>query len=431
MSREAGRRPRIGMALYGDLTFDSRVRREATTLANAGYDVRLVCMAGDRPEARGDLPPEIDIIIRRPGASGVLPGSHNPFTDHRHRHIAALRRRVGWLWSYVANLRAWGATVPEAAGPVDIWHLHDFVALAAVAPRLPKGTPIVYDAHDLFLETGTALRLPGFARRLLRKYERWLIRRVSAVVTVNGAVAQVLIRRYHPGRITIVRNCPDRVTPPAVRPTTLRDVAGIPDTAPVILHHGRLDAQRGVQELMAAMLEPGLEAAHLVLMGFGDTVRYREQSTDPVWGGRVHVLDAVPPSELLGWVASADLQAMPLHGTTMNLYLSTPNKLFESLAAGIPVVASDFPAIREVLMDADGPLGAVCMPGDPASIAAAIRSVLDLDPADRETLRRRCLEAAQTRWNWQVESANLTALYADLVPTGRPAPSADPVAQSR
>jgi glycosyltransferase involved in cell wall biosynthesis len=404
------------MALYGDLEFDSRVRREATTLAEAGYIIRLVCLTGDAEEERRGLPAAVEVIARRPRTTGVLPGSPNPFDDGRPSRIVALRRRVGWLTSYVRNLRAWGRAVPDAAGPVDIWHLHDFVALAAVAPRLPRGTTIVYDAHDLFLETGTALRLPTFMRQLLRRYERRLIRGVAAVVTVNGAVAQVLQRRYAPSRITIVRNCPPLAAKPADRPTILRDVAGIPADAPVILHHGRLDTQRGVEELMLSLLEPGLDTAHLVLLGFGDNERYAAMATESRWGGRVHVLPAVPPSELLEWVAGADLQAMPLHGSTMNLYLSTPNKLFESLAAGIPVVASDFPAIREVLMGPDGPLGAMCEPGDPASIALAIRSILELSPDDRAALRRRCRHAAETRWNWEVEAARLTALYADLLP---------------
>jgi len=233
---------------------------------------------------------------------------------------------------------------------------------------------------------------------------------------VNGAVAKVLTRRYDPARMTIVRNCPPRVTPPAVRSTILRDVTGTPADAPVILHHGRLDASRGVEELMLAILEPGLETARVVLLGFGDNERYRAMGTEPRFGGRVHVLDAVPPAELIAWVASADLQAMPLHATTLNLYLSTPNKLFESLGAGIPVVASDFPAIREVLVDPAGTLGALCTPRDPASIAAAIRSVLELSPDDRDALHARCLHAAQTRWNWEAEVAHLVGLYRELVP---------------
>ncbi len=78
-------------------------------------------------------------------------------------------------------------------------------------------------------------------------------------------------------------------------------------------------------------------------------------------------------------------------------------------------MASDFLEMRRIVLDdPDGPLGAVCDPADPASIASAIRSVLDLDPADRANLRSRCLRAAHDRWNWETESAKLVALYASL-----------------
>jgi glycosyltransferase involved in cell wall biosynthesis len=95
--------------------------------------------------------------------------------------------------------------------------------------------------------------------------------------------------------------------------------------------------------------------------------------------------------------------------------LSTPNKLFESLAVGLPVVSSDFPERRSIVMDdPDGPLGALCEPTDIGSIAAAIRSILDLAPVERADLRARCLRAAHERWNWETESAKLVALYASL-----------------
>ena len=106
---------------------------------------------------------------------------------------------------------------------------------------------------------------------------------------------------------------------------------------------------------------------------------------------------------------------MPIQPWPPNHVLSTPNKLFESLAAGVPVVSSDFPARRRILMDdPDGPLGAVCDPTDPDAIATAIRSIIELGPAARAELGRRCLRAARDRWNWETESARLVKLYASL-----------------
>ncbi len=105
-----------------------------------------------------------------------------------------------------------------------------------------------------------------------------------------------------------------------------------------------------------------------------------------------------------------------LERSTLNHWLCTPNKLWESLTAGTPVVVSDFPVMRRIVMDDPaGALGTVCDPVDPASIAAG-------DPGRHArhrrrpapTWRARCREAAADRWNWETESARLVELYATL-----------------
>jgi glycosyltransferase involved in cell wall biosynthesis len=411
-------RPRVGMALYGDLTYDSRVRREAMTLTRAGFDVVIACLAGEG--SREDLPQSVMVLIRRPAASLVLPGVPSPFIGPRRGRLISLADRVRWLSGYVRNLRSWGRAVVAATGPVDIWHLHDLTGLTAVAPFVARDVPIVYDAHELFLETGSALRLPRLARSAVRAYEHRLVSRVAAVITVNEALAEVLRRRYQPRRVEAIHNCPDRWSPPTVRPTLLRDATGA-NGDPIILYHGALSANRGIEQLMAALLEPGLHRAHLALVGFGEKRdEYVTAALESRWHGRVHVLDPVSPGELLPWVASADLGAMPIQASTLNHYLSTPNKLFECLAAGTPVVTSAFPQMTRIVVDDEhGPLGAVCDPSRVDHVARALRSILELDPAAARELRRRCAAAAQDRWNWEAEGAALARLYTDLSPRSR------------
>jgi hypothetical protein len=152
-------RPRVGMVLYGDLTYDSRVRKEARTLALGAYVRVIVCAAVD-PSA--------------------LPGGANPFRSSSSGRLRSLAGGVGWLLAYAGNLRAWGRSAIAACGPVDIWHAHDLTGLAALGPVAGKNLPIVYDSHELYLETGTASRLPKPARTLLRHYEHRLVSGASA-----------------------------------------------------------------------------------------------------------------------------------------------------------------------------------------------------------------------------------------------------------
>jgi glycosyltransferase involved in cell wall biosynthesis len=407
------------MALYGDLTYDSRVRKEARTLTEAGYEVVITCLASQA--ASPDLPASVMVLIVRPFGPSIIPGSPNPFATAHAGHVAGFRRRVAWLVAYVRGLREWGRLVVEAAGPVDVWHAHDLTGLAAIIPNLPSRFPIVYDSHELFLETGTALRLPGLARSLLRAYERRAVSRTSAVITVNDEIASVLRRRYRPTRIEVVHNCPYRWSPPPIGVPLLREAADIPVGEPIVLYHGGLTAGRGVELLMQAMDVEGLEDVHLILMGYGErSDEFRRLARSDRGSQRIHVLDPVPPSDLLPWVASADVGAMPNPGMTRNDYFSSPNKLFECLAAGIPVIASDVPTMRRIIIDdPDGPLGALCDPTSTASIAAAMWSIVRLNPSDKGALRARCLRAADERWNWEREGETLLSVYSEVIPRRR------------
>jgi glycosyltransferase involved in cell wall biosynthesis len=235
-------------------------------------------------------------------------------------------------------------------------------------------------------------------------------------VTVNRSLGEILGARFGIRRVVVVYNTPARWEAPAERPNLLREATGLPADAPIALYHGAFFLHRGLEELAAALLEPGMEHVHAVYLGYGSREEWlREIAKDPRYGGRIHVVEAVPPAVLPLWVASADVGVMPIQASTLNHRLSSPNKLFESLATGLPVVVSDFIEMRRIVLDdPDGPLGAVCDPADPASVGAAIRSILDLSPDARDGLRARCLRASHERWNWETESARLVALYDSL-----------------
>jgi glycosyltransferase involved in cell wall biosynthesis len=404
---------RVAMALYGDVTFDSRVLREAETLAVAGHNVTIYCLSGSAPRS---APFRTVPVALAP--SSVRPDGTSPFLSGRNSSLVSKwTSRIRWIVGYARNLRGWGHAVLDRAGEVDVWHAHDLTALMAVGPLVRAPARLVYDSHELFIDTGTAVRLPRPARRLLKAYEARLARRAIVVITVNEGYAQVLKRRLRPRRLLIVRNCPPRFAPSTRALSRLRDATGVPASEHLVLYHGLFSGTRGIEQLADALMAPGLESTHAAFLGYGAMRAELEQLTvDPRFGGRLHLIDAVPPNELLDWVTGADADVIPLQRSTLNHWLCTPNKLWESLSAGVPVVVSDFPGMRRIVLDDPaGPLGAVCDPADPESIAAAIRTIIELSPGDRAALRARCLRSANVRWNWEAESARLVQLYADLL----------------
>lgn len=327
-----------------------------------------------------------------------------------------LRSGLDWLFRWWITTEEWDRAAASAAPPADVFHAHDLNALhAAVLARDRSGGALVYDSHEIFLESGSHATRPAWARRIFARREAAWVRSADALVTVNQALADELGRRYAPRRTVVVHNTPARWDP-ADADDPLRAAAGLDPGTPVLLYHGNLALHRGLAELCAAIGQPQLRGAHLVFLGYGSMdAELRAIAAGPASAGRIHVLEAVPPSALLAWVRPADVAVMPIQDSTLNHRLSTPNKLFEALAAGVPVVVSDLPEMRRIAIDGpEGRLGALCDPTDPASIAGACAGILALAPADRAALRARCRAAAAGRWNWEAEVQGLLGLYADL-----------------
>lgn len=402
------------MALYGDLTHDSRVIREAETLTAAGWAVRVYSLAGTPPAGS-----TFESVAVRPLGTSVMPDGSSPFlrasTGSR---LSRLRARVAWAIGYARTLRAWGQIIVPAAGDVDVWHVHDLTGLLSVGPLVRSPKRMVYDSHEVFLESGTAARLPAMLRRALQKYERHLAQKAEALVTVSDSTAAVLRRRLRPAEVVVVRNCPPRWTPAAGDPLRLRAALHLAPDDPIAMYHGGFIPGRGIELFAEALLERGMEHVHGVLLGFGPMRDELEAlASEERFGGRLHVLDAVPPDDLLGWVSGADVNVIPVQPTTFNNRIGSPNKLWEALAAGIPVVVSDFPELRRVVLeDPQLPLGATCDSTSAPSIAAAIRTLVERPTDERAAFRRRCLDAAHRRWNWETESEGLLALYHRLLP---------------
>ena len=459
------------MYVSNDTARDSRVLREADALADAGHDVvlvgrltpgnplateerrasgvRLVCLPRDEDaiarwrkvqrrtrypwRARGHLARQ-ELRDLRAGPAGWLRAVARPlaavvalpWVGYRlvgyallGDRLPGLRRRgqVDFVMTWRRSVFPWAEATAEVAPDADVHHGHDLDGLAAAVVAADRtGALVVYDSHEVYPESGRHARQGVFARFWLRSLERRLARRAVALVTVNRSLEQILRRNLGITRSVVVHNAPPRWTPPEPPPDLLRERLHLPPEARIALYHGGFSAHRGLEQLAEAILEPGLERIHAVFLGYGsERAMLDELATDPRFGGRLHVVDAVPPAELLPWVASADVAVMPIQPSTLNHRLSTPNKLFEALAAGVPVVVSDFTEMREIVLgNPDGPLGAVCRPADVSDVARAIREVVELPADEAGALRARCLRAAHERWNWETESARLVALYEEL-----------------
>ena len=318
------------------------------------------------------------------------------------------------------RLRDWGTRVSEAvaAGELpraDIWHANDLETVPlALGLRDRFGGRVVYDAHEIYLEAAGRARLDPIRRAILRGAERRWVRRIDGSLTVNAALAAELARRDGLDPV-VVRNCPPAWAPPPGFVSPLRAAgaeAGLDPARPIVIAHGGFQVHRGFEELLEAA-EP-LEDVNVVFLGYGGLeAQYRGIAAAPPWRRRLAVLAAVPPDELLGWLAGADLAACLIQPSTLNHRLSTPNKLFEAIAAGVPLLAADLPAIGEIVRRCE--VGRLVDPTDVGAIRRGIRELID-DPAARAAMTEHERSAAAAELNWAHEFAGLAALYERLVP---------------
>ena len=141
------------------------------------------------------------------------------------------------------------------------------------------------------------------------------------------------------------------------------------------------------------------------------------QSHEGRFAGRHVVLPPVHPDDVRIWAASADASIIAVPANSLNQRLSTPNKFWESLAAGTPVVIGQELEVMRAIVEADR-LGAIADPNDPDDLARALRDVLEQPPADYAAMRDRCLAVTRDRYNWETAVEPYLALIARLARDG-------------
>jgi glycosyltransferase involved in cell wall biosynthesis len=369
------------MLLHKTVVHDGRVLREAGALADAGHDVVIVHLpAGDEGEIAG----------------GFRLRSATPPTW--------MRRLPRTLWRVIAlGSIARGA---RAERP-DVVHANDIATLIPgyLAARLSRAA-LVYDTHEYAV--GVPYRKAVWAW-LAATIERLLIRRCDAVITVSGGIAERLQDRYALAeRPVVVRNVPDLPPPDPAGAPDLRREMGI-GGAPLVLHQGAVAGGRGGGNLVRAVAE--MDSAHLLFLGadgaFADGLQ--ELGRGLGLDGRLHFYPPVALAELLSFTTQADVGVSLLEDTCENHRLALPNKLFEYLAADLPVVVSDLPEMSRMVGERG--VGWTTDPGNPADIARVLGVALEErdDPGLHERVR-----AAAAELNWPHERSRLTGLYSGL-----------------
>lgn len=321
---------------------DSRVLKEMA-VAKVFEDFSIYGIGRrDSSSKRHSLAPEFQFILLDEERF------NRPKASFRQRAVRALKWRLGYLWSpfeFDFKLRKL-LRARKISERVEIIHVHDYQALLA-GVRLKKrtGARLIYDAHELESDTNGLRRRDSF---LIRFGERLLWKQLDGFITVSESIRDHYFSRHPAVASEIVLNSPN---PPKGWPrmngfVTLRDRLAIHANEKLFVYLGYLSPGRGV-ELILEAFDDLPETYHVAFVGSGELEERIKAS--PGFGSTIHLCEPVDQELVVPFISRADAGFCLIEPVSLSDYFSLPNKLFECLFAGLPVIGSYLPEIEAMI----------------------------------------------------------------------------------
>lgn len=285
----------------------------------------------------------------------------------------------------------------------DIFHSHDLNTLW-IGHKCKRATskPLVYDTHELATERN---RMDyWWKKRSVWTEGRWLPSADAMIVASPSWIEHN--RKLHgsvPAITATVLNVPELFD---FEPKDVKAATGIAASTPTLLYQGSIQENRGI--------EPAIEAVALmpdtamVVVGYGYHRPFLEQMVmDRGLDDRIKFFGPIPNRELLEYTATADIGLANIVSSSISYHTSLPNKLFEYMMAGIPVIGSKGPDIARIVVETG--VGEVAEATSAEEIIAATRKILANPEPYREAAKR-----ATDQYHWAVEAEQLAGVYANF-----------------
>ncbi|MCL2313060.1 MAG: glycosyltransferase [Firmicutes bacterium] len=302
---------RIIISVTSDISTDRRVLKTAQSCYQAGYDVLVI----GKKLKKNNLPLRL------------------PYKNKRLRLL--FKRTVLFYAEY--NIRLFFILLLSKA---DIFLSNDTDSLPAnyLASKI-RCKKLVFDAHELFPELPELAHRPN-VRGVWQKIEDRIFPKLKYCYTVCHSIADYYNQKYNI-QMEVVRNVP------YASDTTTEKLLCYPEKK-IILYQGAVNLGRGLEWVIDAM--PLVENAVLVIIGDGEMLNELKRRVNQLQlCEKVLFLGCISGSELHRYTPSADLGLCLLENRGLNYYYSLPNRIFDYLHAGVPVLATDFPEISNIV----------------------------------------------------------------------------------
>ncbi|HEY1299357.1 MAG TPA: glycosyltransferase family 4 protein [Stellaceae bacterium] len=413
-----------------DLSLNTRVIRQARSLARAGHRVTIIGFVAPDAKLAGDEAAATLLATGGPGVPGWLMTrlwfSRRVLRDevrvsrNAAAAVAAGKSRNG-RFSRRAAARLAGCRF-------DVVQAHfDKALIAAEVLSRDYGAKLVFDAVEVPFDeeliptapTVRALRLAEIRR------ETEIARCADGWITINDSLADAAVDRFGIARPLVLRNCQEEG--PWVSDGRLRRDLGLSAQARVLLHLNTLRRGEGIEVAIEALARLPSDV-HLVGLGpvpqRGFVREMRQCAARHGVAERFHLAPLQPPHALPAYIAGADIGVIARQGTSQNMRLSLPNRLFQMIAARLPVIATPLPEIAAIVRRWG--VGTLFEAFDPAALAASVQAMFE--PAAQARYRS-ALDGAARRLTWERESEPYVRLIEDLAWGALPAAQAAEIVQ--
>jgi glycosyltransferase involved in cell wall biosynthesis len=281
------------------------------------------------------------------------------------------------------------------------------------AAKSNKGK-LIYDSHELYVDRNKLQKPSAFYKFLSYQFEGYFARKCDAVITVGDKIAELLQSRYRlKNNVFVVMNAPSKIKQELKNDNhnKIREALHIPENYKLLIYTGSITFNRGLENLVRSL--KFLPNMYLVMMGYGKNDFKKKLlaiANENNVSDRFSFFGPVPSDEVTAYTQEADLGIAPIINACLSYYYCAPNKIFEYLLGGIPVVASNFPEMEKIVKENN--IGTTFNPEKPESIAKAVKEVFSDD--ERYKQLKANTKIAAEKYNWENEEKKLLNIYKNL-----------------
>ncbi len=369
---------KIIVSVTNDLATDQRVHKTCSTLNNMGFEILLV---GRR-----------------------LPNSPKVSNRNYNHHRMKLIFTKGALFYAEYNIRLFFFLL---FNKFDIVTSNDLDTLLAnfLASKI-KRKPIVYDSHEYFTEVPEIVNRP-LVQKIWKIIEQLIFPKLEYIFTVNNSIATLFENKYNK-RPVVVRNIPFGAK--LIQRLNRNDLKLPNNKFILILQGSGINIHRGAEEAVEAMKY--IENAILLIIGDGDVINIlKEMTTKMSISEKVVFIPRIEYSTLMQYTLNSDIGLTLDKDTNVNYRYSLPNKLFDYIRAGIPILSSDLVETKKLILKYN--IGDIIPNHNPNSIADKINYIMK--NTDKIEEWKENAKNASDVLTWENEAKNIIEVYEKLL----------------